>query len=103
MGSASARFAASSETNPSSAIACSTTFRRSRERSADANGDQVYGDWITPAMVAASARLMLLTSLPKKSRALWWDKQPQEIAERVRMDKSRLAQPSYVYGNDQGG
>ena len=39
----------------------------------------------------------------KKSRALWWDKQPQDLAERERMDQSRLAQPSYVYGNDQGG
>jgi len=39
----------------------------------------------------------------KKSRAYWWDKRPNELAEGVRMDKSKLAQPSYVYGSDQGG
>jgi uncharacterized protein DUF3460 len=39
----------------------------------------------------------------KKSRAYWWDKRWSEIEERKRMDKSRLSQPSYVYGSDQGG
>jgi len=39
----------------------------------------------------------------RKSRATWWDKSPRELADRAHMDEGRLAQPSYVYGGDQGG
>ena len=54
---------------PSSAIARSTTLRRSRQCSAEVNGDQADGDWMTPAIVAASASVRLLTSLAKNRRA----------------------------------
>ena len=54
---------------PASAIARMTTLRRSRQRLGLLNGDSAEGDWMTPAIVAASAIVRLLTSLPKKSRA----------------------------------
>ena len=38
-------------------------------RSGLRNGDSRDGDWIRPAIVAASARVMLLRSLPKKIRS----------------------------------
>jgi hypothetical protein len=52
-----------------SAIARRTTFRRSRARSGLLNGDNREGDWMTPAIVAASAGEMLLMSLAKNRRA----------------------------------
>ena len=55
--------------NPPFAIACSTTLRRSRARAAELNGDSVFGDWMIPAIVAASPSERLLTSFPKYSRA----------------------------------
>ncbi len=51
-----------------SAIACSTTLRRSFARTGLLKGERADGDWMTPAMVAASASETLLTSLPKNSR-----------------------------------
>lgn len=33
----------------------------------------------------------------KKGRAIWWDKEPRDLAERVVMDKGRVPQPPYVY------
>ena len=45
-----------------------TTLRRSRQRAGLLNGDSADGDWMTPAIVAASATDRLLTSLPKNSR-----------------------------------
>ncbi len=33
----------------------------------------------------------------QKGRALWWDKEPQALAERRTMDEGRVAQPAYVY------
>ena len=54
---------------PVSAIARSTTLRRSFARSGLLNGERRDGDWMTPAMVAASASETLLMSLAKNSRA----------------------------------
>ena len=50
-------------------MAWMTTLRRSRQRAGLLNGDSADGDWMTPAIVAASATDRLLTSLPKNSRA----------------------------------
>ena len=44
-------------------------MRRSLQRAGLLNGDKADGDWKTPAIVAASASVRLLTSLPKNSRA----------------------------------
>jgi len=55
-GSFAAWSAASWLTYPAVAIACSTTLRRSRQRAVLLNGDSADGDWMTPAIVAASAR-----------------------------------------------
>ena len=54
---------------PSACIALSTTFRRSTARLGLPNGDRDAGLWMVPAISAASATLMLATSLPKKMRA----------------------------------
>jgi hypothetical protein len=33
----------------------------------------------------------------RESRAIWWDKRPQDLAERKKMDEGRVAQAAYVY------
>jgi len=33
----------------------------------------------------------------KKGRAIWWDKEPADLAERATMDEGRVPQPAYVY------
>ena len=33
----------------------------------------------------------------QKSRALWWDKRPADLAERRQMDEGRIPQAGYVY------
>ena len=33
----------------------------------------------------------------RKSRAIWWEKRPQDLAERARMDEGRVPQAAYVY------
>ncbi len=33
----------------------------------------------------------------RASRAIWWDKRPQDLAERARMDEGRVPQAPYVY------
>ena len=33
----------------------------------------------------------------KIGRALWWDKEPRDLAERRRMDEGRVPQAAYVY------
>ena len=41
--------------------------------------------------------------LPKKQqegRQIWWDKSPDELRERARMDEGRVAQAAYVYQTD---
>jgi hypothetical protein len=41
--------------------------------------------------------------LPRKQRegrAIWWDKTPQELAERTRMDERSVPQRPYVYGDE---
>jgi hypothetical protein len=36
----------------------------------------------------------------KKGRAIWWDKEPADLADRERMDEGRVPQPAYVYQTD---
>jgi hypothetical protein len=36
----------------------------------------------------------------KKGRAIWWDKEPADLAERRKMDEGRVAQAPYVYQTD---
>ncbi len=36
----------------------------------------------------------------RDGRAIWWDKRPQELAARKRMDEARLPMPAYVYQPD---
>ncbi len=66
---------------PVSAIARITTLRRSLARSGLLNGDRRDGDWMTPAMVAASATETLEMSFAKNSRAAsatpWMAKEPR--------------------------
>ncbi|MDQ6618557.1 MAG: DUF3460 family protein [Pseudomonadota bacterium] len=33
----------------------------------------------------------------QNGRAIWWDKVPQDLAERLRMDQGRVQQQAYVY------
>jgi hypothetical protein len=33
----------------------------------------------------------------QKSRAIWWDKLPKDLAETKKMDEGRVPQPAYVY------
>jgi len=33
----------------------------------------------------------------QKSRAIWWDKRPADLAERRQMDEGRIPQAGYVY------
>ena len=33
----------------------------------------------------------------QKSRAIWWDKRPKDLAEEARMDEGRVPQSAYVY------
>jgi Protein of unknown function (DUF3460) len=35
----------------------------------------------------------------KKSRAIWWDKTPQQLDLRRQMDQGRVEQKPYVYGS----
>ena len=36
----------------------------------------------------------------REGRAIWWDKTPQELAERTRRDERRVPQQPYVYDNE---
>lgn len=41
--------------------------------------------------------------LPRKQqegRRIWWDKSPDDLSERARMDEARVAQTPYVYQTD---
>ena len=41
--------------------------------------------------------------LPKKQqegRRIWWDKSPDDLRERARMDEGRVPQAAYVYQTD---
>jgi hypothetical protein len=33
----------------------------------------------------------------KIGRAIWWDKEPRDLAERAKMDEGSVPQPPYVY------
>jgi uncharacterized protein DUF3460 len=33
----------------------------------------------------------------KAGRAIWWDKEPRDLAEEAVMDEGRVPQPAYVY------
>ena len=41
-----------------------------------------------------------LVAKQREGREIWWDKTPEELAERSRMDERRVPQPAYVYGTD---
>jgi len=48
-------------------------------------------------------RKPLLEGEQQKSRALWWDKRPADLAERRQRDEDRVPQAAYVYqGQPQG-
>ncbi len=36
----------------------------------------------------------------KDGRAIWWDKRPQDLAERRKMDEGGVPQAGYVYQNE---
>jgi hypothetical protein len=36
----------------------------------------------------------------REGRDIWWDKTPDELFERRRMDEGRVAQRAYVYGSE---
>lgn len=38
-----------------------------------------------------------LEAAQRRSRAIWWDKRPQDLAERRKMDEGRVPQTGYVY------
>jgi hypothetical protein len=35
----------------------------------------------------------------KKSRAIWWDKTPEQLRTRRELDEGRVEQKAYVYGS----
>ena len=39
----------------------------------------------------------LIVADQKKGRAIWWDKEPRDLAERAVMDEGRVPQQPYVY------
>ncbi len=41
-----------------------------------------------------------LSRKQREGRDIWWDKTPDELTDRRRMDQGRVAQPAYVYGLD---
>jgi len=38
-----------------------------------------------------------LEAQQRAGRAIWWDKPPQDLAERRKMDQGRVQQQAYVY------
>jgi hypothetical protein len=42
-------------------------------------------------------RTRQLESEQQKSRAIWWDKRPHDLAERRERDEGRIPQAGYVY------
>ena len=36
----------------------------------------------------------------REGRALWWDKTPEDLADRRDMDERKVAQRPYVYGSE---
>lgn len=36
----------------------------------------------------------------RKGRAIWWDKEPRDLALGREMDAGRVPQPAYVYRNE---
>jgi hypothetical protein len=36
----------------------------------------------------------------REGREIWWDKTPDELVERSRMDERRVPQPAYVYDTE---
>ena len=41
-----------------------------------------------------------LSEKQREGRDIWWDKTPQDLQDRRRMDEGRVTQPPYVYGLD---
>ena len=46
------------------------------------------------------AREPQLVEEQRKGRAIFWDKQPRDLADRSRMDEGRVAQRAYVYSTE---
>lgn len=36
----------------------------------------------------------------REGRGIWWDKSPDDLAQRRSMDEGRVAQRAYVYGSE---
>ena len=36
----------------------------------------------------------------REGREIWWDKTPDELDDRRRMDEGKVPQPGYVYGSE---
>jgi hypothetical protein len=43
------------------------------------------------------AKKPALAAQQQEGRALWWDKRPQDLAERREMDEGQVPQSPYVY------
>jgi hypothetical protein len=56
-----------------------------------------YESDLTKLIREMKARTPELDRDQQDGRAIWWDKQPGDLAERARMDQGRVAQPAYVY------
>ena len=41
-----------------------------------------------------------LPAQQREGRAIWWDKNPEDLADRRRMDERKIAQRPYVYGSE---
>jgi hypothetical protein len=41
-----------------------------------------------------------LPAQQREGRAIWWDKTPEDLADRRRMDERKVPQRPYVYGSE---
>ena len=41
-----------------------------------------------------------ITRTQREGREIWWDKTPEDLSERRKMDERHVPQPAYVYGTD---
>ena len=60
---------------------------------------RLYESEITRFIKELKAERPELDREQQKGRAIWWDKPPQDLAERRRMDQGRVQQQAYVYQN----
>ncbi len=59
-----------------------------------------YESELTRFIREMKARKPELDREQQKGRAIWWDKVPNDLAERRRMDQGKVPQKPYVYGTD---